>query len=64
MCLQERQSRVDEMAQEYMLLQRVMEYLIHSEQTLIVMEEAQPDQEGNTDITQRTIVLNPNYVIE
>ena len=57
-------SSLDEMAQEYMLLQRVMEYLIHNEQTLIVMEQAQADSEGNTDITQRTIALNPNYAIE
>ena len=49
---------LDEMAQAYMLLQRVLEYLIHNDQTLIVMEEA------GDDLTQRTLVLNPNYVIE
>jgi DNA replication licensing factor MCM6 len=57
-------SSLDEMAQEYMLLQRVMEYLIHNEQTLIVMEQGQADSEGNTDVTQRTLALNPNYAIE
>ena len=57
-------SSLDAMAQEYMLLQRVMEYLIHNEQTLIVMEQAVADSEGNTDITQRTLALNPNYAVE
>ena len=51
-------SSLDEMAQEYMLLQRIMEHLINVDQTLIVME---PNEE---DLTQRTLVLNANYVLD
>ena len=57
-------SSLDQMAQEYLLLQRVMEYLIHNDQTLIVMEQGEADAEGRTDLTQRALVLNPNYVID
>ena len=57
-------SSLDEMAQEYLLLQRIMEYLIHNQQTVIVIQDAPEDDEGNKDDTQRMIALNPNYVLE
>ena len=65
---------IEAMTTEYLLLQRVLEYLIHNEKTLVIVDEPAAaaggvDDDGSAEaqeaaIAERTLALNPNYVFE